>query len=249
MQFVRVVTVLAFLAGTTLLFSQTIIKMEKVNGVFVMPCQVNGLGLKFVFDTGASDVSISMTEALFMLKNGYLKEKDLIGTKYYQIANGDVEEGTKIRLSIIRIGDLELRDVEASVVHNASAPLLLGQSALMRLGKIQFDYASGTLTILNGPAEEVKGTLSASPDRTSASSTPSYPSYTTEGKFLYETTLDANAYNAPLRAAASFNAEIVYQCQRGAYIFVLENAGKIFSKVRVNGHEGYLLKAFLTHQQ
>lgn len=129
---------------------QTLIRMEKVNGVFMIPCEVNGLSLRFVFDTGASDVSISLTEALFMLKNGYLKEDDILGTEYYRLANGDIQEGTRIKLRVIRLGGAELRDVDASVVHTARAPLLLGQSALSKLGKIQFDFRDGTLVILNG---------------------------------------------------------------------------------------------------
>jgi len=135
--------------------AQTIIKMEKVNGVFVMPCKVNGLSLKFIFDTGASDVSISLTEALFMLKNGYLDEKDLIGTEKYQIANGDIQEGTKIILRQIEIGNLKLYDVKASVVHSLTAPLLLGQTALSVLGKIEFDYSNNTLKISNGTPNKV----------------------------------------------------------------------------------------------
>ena len=51
--------------------SQTVIKMKKEGGVSIIPCKVNGLNLNFIFDTGASDVSISLTEANFMLKNGY----------------------------------------------------------------------------------------------------------------------------------------------------------------------------------
>ncbi|MBC7525280.1 MAG: hypothetical protein H7239_12685 [Flavobacterium sp.] len=48
--------------------------MERKGGVSIVPCKVNKLNLSFVFDTGASDVTISMTEALFMLKNIFLKE-------------------------------------------------------------------------------------------------------------------------------------------------------------------------------
>lgn len=135
--------------------AQTVVKMEQNNGVYVMPCRVNGLNLKFIFDTGASDVSISLTEALFMLKNGYLSEDDLIGTEYYRIANGDIEEGTKIILRTIEIGKLKLYNVKASIVHNLSAPLLLGQSALSKLGKIEFDYSNSTLKILGGPSDYV----------------------------------------------------------------------------------------------
>lgn len=138
---------IAILSNSFSCFSQETIKMESMNGVFLMPCTVNGLSLKFYFDTGASDVSISLTEAIFMLKNGYLLEEDIIGTEYYQFANGNIEEGTKIVIREIRIGRFTLNNIKASVNHNLDAPLLLGQSALSQLGKIQIDYNQNTITI------------------------------------------------------------------------------------------------------
>ncbi len=143
-----------FLSFFVMANSQTIIQMQKRGGVFVMPCKVNGLTLNFIFDTGASDVSVSLTEALFMLKNGYLSESDLIGTEYYKLADGNIAEGTKINLKVIEIGRLKLTNVKASIVHNLSAPLLLGQSALSKLGKIEFDYSQNTLKISNGTVDQ-----------------------------------------------------------------------------------------------
>jgi clan AA aspartic protease (TIGR02281 family) len=128
-------------------FAQDIIRMEKSGGIYLIPCKVNGLALEFVFDTGASDVSISSTEALFMLKNGYLKVSDLKGKVYYSIANGEIEEGTKINIQKIEVGKLTLYNVEASIVHSAAAPLLFGQSAMERFGKFTMDYSNSNLII------------------------------------------------------------------------------------------------------
>ena len=113
--------------------------MENVGGVYMVPAKVNGLPLKFIFDTGASEVSISLTEAIFMAKNGYLEEKDIEGTSFAQLADGSVAENTRIRIKSIEIGELTINDVSATVVHNAGAPLLLGQSAIKKLGRIEFD--------------------------------------------------------------------------------------------------------------
>lgn len=124
--------------------------MKSENGVSVIPCKVNGLKLNFIFDTGASDVSISTTEAWFMIKNDYLDTSDVIGTSDYQDANGIIREGVTINLKEIEIGNLRLYNVKATVVANIKAPLLLGQSAIGKLGKIEIDLASNTLTILNG---------------------------------------------------------------------------------------------------
>lgn len=102
-------------------------------------CQINDLPMRFVFDTGASDVSLSMVEASFMMKNGYLSDKDVIGSAKYSDAIGNVSEGTVINLRKVKFGDVELDNVKASVVRNQKAPLLLGQTVLSRIGKIEID--------------------------------------------------------------------------------------------------------------
>jgi clan AA aspartic protease (TIGR02281 family) len=128
-------------------FAQDIVKMEKEGGVYLIPCKVNGLPLKFIFDTGASDVSISLTEAVFMLKNGYLNESDIKGSVIYSIANGEIAEGTKINIRNIVVGKQSLQNVEASIIHSTEAPLLFGQSAMERFGKFTMDYSNSNLII------------------------------------------------------------------------------------------------------
>src|SRR6185312_1277776 len=142
-----VTIVLFFLA--TVSFCQTTIIMQKEGGVFTIPCTVNGLKLQFIFDTGASDVSISLTEALFMLKNGYLTANEIYGSSYAQIANGDITENTKILLKKIEFAGFTLYNVTATVIHSTSAPLLFGQSAMAKLGKFEIDPNNGTLTVMN----------------------------------------------------------------------------------------------------
>lgn len=109
------------------------------NGVTKVDCTINGLPLNFIFDTGASDVTISQTEANFMFKNGYLSQRDIVGKERYQTADGSVHEGTVFVINKINFGGLELNSVRASVVANQKAPLLLGQTVLQRLGKIEID--------------------------------------------------------------------------------------------------------------
>ena len=123
------------------------IPFDKENGICKVRCKINGLPLHFVFDTGASDVTLSMVEATFMMKNGYLTEKDVIGNQRYMDANGDVSVGTVINLKDVNFGGQSLTNVRASVVRNQKAPLLLGQSVLGRLGKIEIDNAKNVIKI------------------------------------------------------------------------------------------------------
>lgn len=139
---------LIFLSFT--LFSQTIIKLKRQGGVSIIPCKINGLDLELIFDTGASDVSISLTEASAMLKNGKLTQSDIIGTANYVDANGDISEGIIINIKEIEIAGLKMANIKASVLKNLKAPLLLGQTAISKLGKIQLDLNNNTLTILKG---------------------------------------------------------------------------------------------------
>lgn len=121
------------------------IKMERESGVIMMPAKVNGVPMKFVLDTGASSITISQTEAMFLAKQGLLTKKDIMGTERYQTADGNISEGTVIRLREVQIGDRTIRNVKASVTGSQNAPLLLGQTALSKFGKVSIDYENGYL--------------------------------------------------------------------------------------------------------
>lgn len=115
------------------------VPFSREGSVCKVKCKINGLPLHFIFDTGASDVTLSMVEATFMMKNGYLSKKDVTGTGHYMDANGNVSVGTVINLKNVNFGDFTLNNIRASVVKSQKAPLLLGQSVLGRLGKIEID--------------------------------------------------------------------------------------------------------------
>ena len=124
------------------------VQMRKMSGgTYEVPCSINGLPLKFIFDTGASDVTISSVEANFMLKNDYLSTKDFKGSRKYLTADGDISDGAVICIREVQVGDVTLKNIEASVVKNQKAPLLLGQSVLEKFGTITIDNNNGKLII------------------------------------------------------------------------------------------------------
>lgn len=124
---------------------KTVVKMEKANGVYEIPTEINGIPMRFIFDTGAGIISISVTEATFLYKQGKLSQEDIVGNANFTDANGNVSEGTIIILKTVKLGERVLTNVEASVVHNLRAPLLMGQSALEKFGKISIDYQKGEI--------------------------------------------------------------------------------------------------------
>lgn len=134
-----VFTLLAYSFIVCEMFSQKIILMEKEGGVYRIPCSVNGAKMKMIFDTGASNVSLSMSIAEYLLDNDYIKKEDIIGKGQALIADGSSVDTYHLILRDVEIDGLHLYDVEASISASQNAPLLLGQSAIQKLGKISIE--------------------------------------------------------------------------------------------------------------
>ena len=95
-------------------------------GHFVTQGLVNSRPAQFLIDTGATTIGVSVSDA------------DRIGLKYKQgqpvqvaTANGTVP-GWKIRLSSVRMNDVEVHDIDAVVTPIAMPFVLLGNSFLSR---------------------------------------------------------------------------------------------------------------------
>lgn len=124
-----------------------VIKMRKEGGVYCIPCFINGIAMDAIFDTGASSISMSLTEARFLRKQGKLDDEDIIGIKHYSIADGSIQEGMDVVLKEVVLGGRILRNVRAGIVASEDAPILFGQSALSKFGKITIDYSNETLIL------------------------------------------------------------------------------------------------------
>lgn len=135
----RIVIILVLAFSSLLSFGQERILMKKEGGVYTIPCTANGLRLRFIFDTGAADVSISITEASFMYKNDYITDSDIVDSKNYVLADGSIVENAIINIKELKVGSKTLYNVKAAVSKNENAPLLLGQSAIKQLSPWYFD--------------------------------------------------------------------------------------------------------------
>jgi clan AA aspartic protease (TIGR02281 family) len=122
------------------------IKKLKSN-LYEVICSINGVPMKFLFDTGASGVLLSRTEADFLLKNDYLKSYDIGEKRKSKIANGSIVESTGVKLRKFKIGDLELENIDASIMDSPDVDLLLGQSVLQKFGKVEIDNERSVMII------------------------------------------------------------------------------------------------------
>jgi aspartyl protease family protein len=95
-------------------------------GHFTTQGAINGRAVQFVVDTGATSVSMSMQEAERL---GIDWRKGVLGRS--STANGTVTT-YMVRLPSVRIGDVEVYDVEGNVVPANMPVVLLGNSFLTR---------------------------------------------------------------------------------------------------------------------
>ena len=95
------------------LYGQRRILMEKEGGVYKVPCTVNGARMKFIFDTGAAKVSLSLAMAQYLFENGYLSKNDIVGSSKSSIASGEIVDNIDIIIRDIEINGLHLKNVHA----------------------------------------------------------------------------------------------------------------------------------------
>ncbi|MCW5914916.1 MAG: retroviral-like aspartic protease family protein [Chitinophagaceae bacterium] len=127
---------------------KTEVKLKKSGGVYEVPVELNGvLKIDFIFDSGASDVSISPDVALTLIKTGTIKESDWLPGAYYKFADGTTAKSMRFKLKSVKIGDKVVYDVTCSISNSLDAPMLLGQSVLSKFGSYTFDYKNGKLII------------------------------------------------------------------------------------------------------
>ena len=131
----KILIILALFISFANVFADTVIQMEPFGGVYRVPCLVNGAKMKFIFDTGANSVCLSMTMAQYLYDNDYITDEDIIGTGQSSVADGSIVDHLRINLKEITIGDRRIKNVEAIVISTQEAPLLLGQSVLKKIGK------------------------------------------------------------------------------------------------------------------
>lgn len=118
------------------LSAQVTITMEQDGGVYKVPCKVNGAKMKFIFDTGAATVCLSETMAMYLLENDYINRGDIVGSGKSQVADGRIVDHVRINIRDIEIAGLHINNIEAIVVEGQNAPLLLGQTAIQKLGVV-----------------------------------------------------------------------------------------------------------------
>ena len=116
--------------------------MVSDGGTFAVPVTINNqLTLKFVVDSGASDVSIPTDVVSTLVRTGTITDADFLGSRTYKLADGSTVPSQRFQIRSLRVGNRTLENVTASIAPVAGQ-LLLGQAfsdALSRGRSITLD--------------------------------------------------------------------------------------------------------------
>jgi aspartyl protease family protein len=136
----RVVTELFPSKATQISENQIQIKIAD-DGHFYIDLTINNKPVRFMIDTGASDIVLSAIDA----RRIGIDMNNLSFNKRYQTANGSIF-GAGVVLREIKISDIILNNIPASVNDSNMGTSLLGMSFLKRFKKYEFYQDSLVLT-------------------------------------------------------------------------------------------------------
>jgi predicted aspartyl protease len=123
------------------------IPLLKVGGVYALPVEINAvLTLRFVLDSGATDVQIPADAALTLYRTRTIRETDFLPGQLYVLADGSTVRSSRFLLRSLTVGRQRLTDVPASIGSPRSVPLL-GQSFLKRLATWSIDNQRAVLMV------------------------------------------------------------------------------------------------------
>jgi clan AA aspartic protease (TIGR02281 family) len=123
------------------------VPMVKEGGVLKLPVKVNdAIQLKFIVDSGATDVQIPEDVFLTLTRMDTVQKQDMLPPATYTIANGKQVTRPRFILRSLRVGNTNLTDVKA-MVGETKSDLLLGQSFLSRFKEWKIDNQNATILL------------------------------------------------------------------------------------------------------
>jgi clan AA aspartic protease (TIGR02281 family) len=138
------------------------------HGTFLVPVVINDrITLNFLLDTGASDVSIPADVFSTLVRTGTILRSDFIDTQEYELADGTTRNSKRFRIRSLSVGNVELRNVIASV-SPAEGSLLLGQSFLSRMKTWSIDNERRLLIFNELPGQSASRPFVSSPHSAAA---------------------------------------------------------------------------------
>jgi len=148
---------------------------DSFSGLYHLNASLNNVSAKFIFDTGASGIVVNGDFYNRLVQQGSISQRDYKGPVRSIIADGSTVSGSLYNIRRLEAGNLVLSNVEVTVMPQANAGMLIGQTFLSQFGKVTLDLDNNRL-ILAKKAASSPATLDLNEIRL-------IPCFTTNDKF------------------------------------------------------------------
>lgn len=140
------------------------VPLEKEAGVYRVAVRINRvITLKFILDTGASEVVIPADVARTLVRANTIRETDFLPGKTYKLADGSELKSTRFVIRELDLGKVRIHNVPCSIAP-PYGDLLLGQSLLERFDSWTLNNKKHVLivgSLMEGP--RLHHTMTTSP--------------------------------------------------------------------------------------
>lgn len=115
-------------------------------GLIYIQLSINGSNEEFIYDTGASGITLNLSTYQKLKSKGLISDADLLGITQAMMANGAIANCYEVMLRTVQLGGFVVKNIPALIMPDANAALLLGQSVISKFGKVSIDYVAQTIT-------------------------------------------------------------------------------------------------------
>lgn len=112
---------------------------------FKIKINIGDVSKYYIFDTGATDLTIDKQTEQELLNKGVLKKENYLNKAYYSLANNQIVVGQMAKVNNIMIGEYIVNNVVITILEDSS--LLCGKSFLDKFKSWKFDKQNKVLII------------------------------------------------------------------------------------------------------
>jgi hypothetical protein len=117
------------------------------NGLLYFNASINGVKGKFLFDTGASGVVINPGFFQQLKSQGLIDQSDYLGNTNV-VGINNIKVNVEIyHIKSLNIDSFRAYDLQAFLMPDTNAELIIGQSVFEKLGKVSIDNQNNVLTV------------------------------------------------------------------------------------------------------
>ncbi|MEI6696268.1 MAG: OmpA family protein [Bacteroidota bacterium] len=117
------------------------------NGVQEIPCIINNVSFKMAIDEKAKNLTFAYDDAMTFLQAGRINKNDFKENEKAIDKEGNIVEKSTLIIKSIKLGNSEIKNVEAIIMKNMKITLIIDKSNLGKFGEITIDKVKKKLTI------------------------------------------------------------------------------------------------------